>query len=264
MGIYVVTGGCKGIGEATVRKLRQEGNRVIVVDIAGGDIQADLGTCEGRDKVISEIHKMCPEGIDGLVSNAGIASTKPLSKVLSVNYFGAVAVMEGLFDLLKKRAGRCVVVSSASLAYGQREGCRFYVDNLLVNCADEERIGKLVDTFEPSQVDNAIYASTKIALVRWMKRTAPGWALSGVQLNSVAPGAVDTTIMDNVEDMGADPSATFAFPIPTLYREECLMTPESVADGIVMLVSENTSGICGAVLYCDGGTAAVLHMDKYF
>jgi NAD(P)-dependent dehydrogenase (short-subunit alcohol dehydrogenase family) len=107
MGIYAVTGGSKGIGEKTVEILRRNGHRVINIDISGGDIQADLGTREGRAGIIRELHEKCPGGLDGLVSNAGIAGLdrfKP-SYVLAVNYFGAVSLMEGVYDLLKMRKG---------------------------------------------------------------------------------------------------------------------------------------------------------------
>jgi NAD(P)-dependent dehydrogenase (short-subunit alcohol dehydrogenase family) len=70
MGIYAVTGGAKGIGEKTVGILRRNGHEVITIDIAGGDITADPGTREGRAKVIAELNTRCPEGLDGLVSEA--------------------------------------------------------------------------------------------------------------------------------------------------------------------------------------------------
>lgn len=264
MGVYIVTGGSKGIGEAAARQLREAGHTVVSIARRNSDLDADIGTPEGRERVIARVHELFPDGIDGLVSNAGIASAPRLSQVLSINYFGAVAVMEGLFDLLKKKGGRCVVVTSASLAYDMREGNRYFVDNLLVNCGDEERIGALVDSFDRTKVDNAIYGSTKSALVRWMRRSAPSWAMAGVHLNAVAPGAVDTTIMDGVEDMGGDPEVLMAFPIPTLYGRNCIMPSEDIAESIVYMVSERTHGVCGEVLYCDGGTAAVLHSEKYY
>jgi len=264
MGIYVVTGGSKGIGAATAEMLRRAGHQVVAIARKNSDLDADLGTPEGRERVITRLHEMFPDGIDGLVSNAGIASAKRLSQVTSINFFGAVAVMEGLFDLVEKKHGRICCVTSASLAYDMREGCKYYVDNLLVNCGDETRIGALVDTFDPKAVDNAVYGSTKSALVRWVRRTAPGWALKGVTLNALAPGAVDTSIMDGVEDMGCDPEVGMAFPIPTLYGQDRIMPSEHIAESIVYLVSQDTHGLCGEVLYCDGGCAAVLHSEKYY
>lgn len=269
MGIYVVTGGSLGIGRAVVEKLRANGHKVISTAISDSDLDADLGTFEGRKTVIDGIHKMCPEGIDGLVSNAGIAFAKPLSKVLSVNYFGAVAVMEGLFDLVQKKNGRVCCVTSASLAYGGREDNKYWVDNLLVNCGDEERIGALVNSFDIKAVDNAIYGSTKAALVRWVRRTAPGWAVKGITLNGLAPGAVDTSIMNDAKIdgevlMGGPQEELLAYVIPPLYSQGRIQPPAHIAESIAYLVSEDTHGLCGTILTCDGGTATVMHPEKYF
>ncbi len=266
MGVYVVTGGTRGIGASAADILEQKGHTVVRSASKKSDLDADLGTKEGRAQLIDGVHRLFPEGIDGLISNAGIASTRPISRVISVNYFGAVAVMQGLFDLLQKKNGRVCCVTSASLAYDMRDGdkSKFYVDNLLVNCEDEERIGKLVDTFDPVEVDNAIYGSTKIALARWIKRTAPGWAVKGVRLNGLAPGATATSIMDGVEDMGEDLDVIFAFPIPMYYGRKHFLVPEEVGKAVAYMVSEDIGGICGETLYCDGGCAAVLHADKYF
>ena len=269
MGTYVVTGGSHGIGAATVKKLMAQGHKVISTAIDSSDIDADLGTPEGRQLVIDTLHKICPDGIDGLVSNAGIAFSKKLSKVLSVNYFGAVAVMEGLFDLIQAKHGRVLAVTSASLAYGGREGSKYWVDNLLVNCGDEDRICKLADTFDPKQVHDALYRSTKSALVRWVRRTAPGWAVKGVTLNALAPGAVDTNIMsdatvDGQVLMGGPEEELMAYVIPPLYGQNRIQPPEHIAESIAYMVSPDTHGLCGEVLYCDGGTATVMHSEKYY
>ena len=123
MGTYVVTGGSLGIGASTVKKLRSQEHEVTSVSISNSDINADLGNTGDRLFVIDTLHKMCPNGIDGLVSNAGIASAKPLSKVLSVNYFGAVTIMEGLFDLIQKKSGRVYFFQSMTLHFSISYAC---------------------------------------------------------------------------------------------------------------------------------------------
>ncbi len=262
MGIYAVTGGSKGIGAKTIDILRGYGHDVINIDIEGGDINVDLATTEGRQKVIDQLHERCADGLDGFVSNAGIAAAKKLSTVLSVNYFGAVAVIEGVYDLLRLKKGRCVVTVSGSIAYIERG--KYYVDELLCNCEDEERIGRLVDTFDPALVVNAIYGSTKIALVRWVRRTAPSWAVRGVNLNAVAPGAVETTIMESVADKGKDMSILLGLAMPLVYNEQKMMEPLDIGHAIAFLVQPGAKGISGEVLYCDGGTSSLLDPEKIY
>jgi NAD(P)-dependent dehydrogenase (short-subunit alcohol dehydrogenase family) len=262
LGLYAVTGGSKGIGEATVGRLRAAGHEVLNVDISGGDINADIGTAKGRLKIISELHDRCPDGLDGLVSNAGIASSDKLSYVLSVNFFGAVAVTEGVYDLLKLKKGNCVMTVSGSIAYAVRG--KYYVDELLVNCGDEARIGALVDTFDPGEVDNAVYGSTKIALVRWIRRTAPAWAVQGVSLNGVAPGGVATTIMQGVKHMGANPKVFGGLVMPTIYREALMMAPAEIAAALAFMVQPDAKGCSGHIVYCDGGTSALINPEKFY
>ncbi len=260
MGVYVVTGGSKGIGQKTVELLKKSGEEVINVDIAGGDIDADIGTADGRKKIIDEIHARCPDGIDGLVSNAGIASHEKFSRVLSVNYFGAIEIMKGLFDLLEKKQGKCAVTVSGSVAYLPEN--KYRVDGLLVNCGDEERIGAFVDSFDPVAVDNAIYGSTKAALIQWIRRTAPSWAARGVNLNAVAPGGVRTSIMEGQKFMVPDPEFIGSVPSPTKYSNPGMMEPEEIASALTFLVGPGAGGICGEILYCDTGTTCMLRGNK--
>lgn len=261
MGIYAITGGSKGIGEQTVSILRRQGHEVINVDIAGGDICVNLGTKEGRAAAIRLLHMRCPEGLDGYISNAGIAGLdrfKP-SDVLSINYFGAVAVMEGVHDLLKMKKGNCAVTASGSIAYTERG--KYFVDRLLTDCGDEERICRFVNTWNQEVVGNDMYVSTKMALVRWVRRVAPSWAAGGVNVNAVAPGAVATTIME-----GTLPKTLvehgYYVPMPTLYGQDKIMDPREIAEALAFLALPGSKGISGAVLFCDSGTEAILRTEK--
>lgn len=263
MGIYAVTGGSSGIGEKTVDILRGHGHTVLNIDRNGGDINVDLGTKEGRAKAIRELHERCPEGLDGLVSNAGIAGLDRFQPayVLAVNYFGAVAVMEGVYDLLKLKKGNCAVTVSGSVAYTPRE--KYFVDALLVNCGDEDRIGRFVNTFDQEIVGNFMYVSTKLALIRWVRRTAPSWASHGVNLNAVAPGAVATAIME-----GTLPKTIvehgYYIPMPTLSGRMGIMMPEEIAEALAFFVQPGAKGCSGAILFCDTGTETILNMDKVY
>ena len=261
MGIYIVTGGTKGIGEQVVNVLSAKGHEVLNVDVDGGDINADLGTAEGRASAIAEVHKRCPDGLDGLVCNHGIASLprfKP-SYVLAVNYFGAVTVIEGLYDLLKMKGGNCVVTVSGSIATAKRG--KYFVDALLNNCGDDERIGRLVDAFPLDEGAGMMYVSSKIALANWVRRVSSSWATRGVNINALAPGAVATTVMDGSKSPG---DFIRIYPMPVLYGTEDFMDPVVVAQALAFLVLPEAKGICGEVLFCDAGAAAIIDPDKPF
>jgi len=262
MGIYVVTGGAKGIGFETVRILRDHGHEVLNVDRERGDINADLGTKEGRAKALAQLHGSFPDGLDGLVCNHGITGLPrhKASYVVSVNYFGAVEIMEGLFDLLKKKEGNCVATVSGAIAHVERG--KYFFDQLLTNCGDEERIGRLVDTFPLHDVfkdHSQVYLCTKYALANWVRRLAPSWAVQGVNLNAVAPGGSATTIM---EDFKAPNAEKYYFPMPVTFPKKRPLLPYEVAQALAFLVLPGAAGCSGAVLFCDGGHKAIVDPDK--
>src|SRR5271166_6300212 len=112
---YVVTGAASGIGAATTSYLRERGGRVIACDLRNADVVADLTTSEGRAELVDGVKGLSGGRIDAIVANAGGG---PPETLLSLNFFGAVATLQGLRPLLETSpAPRAVVVSSiASLS----------------------------------------------------------------------------------------------------------------------------------------------------
>ena len=109
---YVVTGAASGIGAATARYLRERGGRVIACDLHDADVIADLATSEGRAELVDGVTRLSGGKIDAIVANAGGG---PAETMLSLNFFGAVATLEGLRPLLKASpAPRAVMVSSVA------------------------------------------------------------------------------------------------------------------------------------------------------
>src|SRR5579859_3202786 len=107
---YVVTGAASGIGAATARRLRRQGGRVIACDLHDADVVADLATPEGRTALVEGVARVSGGRIDAIVANAGGG---PPETSLALNFFGAVATLEGLRPLLAASpAPRAVAVSS--------------------------------------------------------------------------------------------------------------------------------------------------------
>src|SRR5665648_770354 len=98
MRTVVVTGSASGIGKATKALLEARGDRVIGVDIRDADITVDLTTAEGRAALVDQVRALTGGRIDAIVANAGLAHSTPAT--IGVNYFGAVATLEGLRPLL--------------------------------------------------------------------------------------------------------------------------------------------------------------------
>ena len=108
-----VTGSASGIGAATAARLEKAGHRVIRVDWKGGDVIADLGTPAGRAAAVEGVRRAAGASLDGLVSGAGLGPYDEPRAIVRVNYFGAVAVLDGLRDLLARgREPAAVAISS--------------------------------------------------------------------------------------------------------------------------------------------------------
>ena len=260
MGVYAITGGSSGIGACTVSILKEKGHKVINIDLKGGDITANLATPEGRRDTINKLHEMCPDGLDGMICNAGVsADNGSVPLIISLNYFGAVTIAQGVFDLLEKKGGSCVVTSSNSIAQG---GARMDVVGLLNNQADEERILNLVKNLGATNA-HSFYAATKYALARWARRLAADWGAHGVRINVVAPGNVRTAMTDKLSP--AHRVAVQALPVPINYgTDDILMDPKDIANAIAFVASPEAHGINGVVLFVDGGTDALLNSEKVY
>ena len=260
MGIYAVTGGSSGIGAKTVEYLRAQGHLVYNIDIKNGDINADLSSKDGRAYIIERLHSLCTEGMDGIICCAGVSNgCGNLKLIVSINYFGAVEVAEGAFDLLEKRHGACVVVSSNTISQG---AARMDIVDLLNNQKDEDRVLRLVENMDVKTQAHAMYVATKYALARWMRRVSAHWASHGVRINAIAPGNVETAMTARLTPQ--ERVATMALPIPTLYGQDKLMDPSDIASSIVFLVSQQAHGLNGIILFCDGGTDALLNSEKVY
>jgi NAD(P)-dependent dehydrogenase (short-subunit alcohol dehydrogenase family) len=165
-----------------------------------------------------------------------------------VNYFGTVEVMEGLRPLLAP-GGAAVAISSNSTTV-QPDIPLELVDACLAG--ERERSARLADESGSLRA----YPATKIAVAHWVRRnaTTADWAGAGLRLNAIAPGMIDTPM---IAEMRAD--ATTApmldmLPIP-LGRPG---RPEEIATLASFLLSEDASFFCGSVVFCDGGSDALL------
>lgn len=263
MGVYAVTGGSSGIGAKTVALLQEQGHKVINIDLKNGDIEADLSKPEGRQQVISTLHALHPEGLDGIVCNAGVSGAcGNLSLILSLNFFGTISLIKGTYDLLKKKHGAFVVTSSNTISQG---AARMDIADLLNNNnEDEQRILNVVEGLDKTSltVGNSIYVASKYALARWVRRHAASYAANGVRINAVAPGNVNTAMTATLATNAR--MALDALPIPTKYGQETLMSPEEIAEVIVFLISDKARGVNGNIMFVDGGTDALLNTEKVY
>jgi NAD(P)-dependent dehydrogenase (short-subunit alcohol dehydrogenase family) len=246
-----VTGSASGMGAATAARLEKEGHRVIRVDWKGGDVVADLGTPAGRAAAVEGIRRAAGRALDGLVSGAGLGPYEEPKAIVRVNYFGAVAVLDGLRDLLARgRAPAAVAISSIGAVFEP-----MHVPGFAEAClaGDEARAQALTEGGD----GNSAYSNAKHALALAVRRRAAAWGQAGVRLNAVLPGKVATPMLAAIHRHEALGPMVAALPVP-LAREG---QPEDLAAAIVFLLSEGASYVHGTTLKVDGGADALVRPD---
>ena len=252
MKTFVVSGAASGIGAATAALLRTQGDRVITVDLHDADVVADLSTVEGRASAVTGVQELT-KVVHGLVPCAGIAGSTGADSalVVSVNFFGAVALVRGLQPQLAA-AGSAGVVLIASNSITAVPG---WPTSVAEACLAEDESAARAAATEVESV--MVYPATKAALAAWARRegvTEP-WIGHGIRINSVAPGVVATSM---TEKLRADPVfGPYVDAYPTAIGRPG--RPEEIAALIGFLLSDASSLLVGSVVFADGGTDAILH-----
>ena len=257
MRTVVVTGSASGMGAVTRARLEAAGDRVIGVDVRDAEVVADLGTPEGRARAVAEVAERAGGAIDGLVCWAGVAglSHLPGSLLVSVNHFGTVALLEGLRPLLAEAEAPAAVAVSSNSTTCQPGVALDVVEACLAG--DEAAAREAADAAGPLTT----YPATKLAIARWVRRHAPteAWAGAGITLNAVAPGAVETPMLQATREDPAIGRFVDEFPIPIGRKGR----PEELAGVVGFLLGPDARFLCGSVLFVDGGTDALLRADDF-
>ena len=241
--IAIVTGGSRGIGRAVVELLASWGAHVVVNYVSDADaaaatvnlaqshgvqamaIQADVSQLDHAERLVKETVEHFGR-VDFLICNAGIwvgAGVESISeelwdRTLDINLKGTWSVCRAAVPQMKQqRFGRIVIVSSTA---GQR-----------------------------GEANVSNYAASKGGQIAFTKSLASELGSFGINVNSVAPGWVETEM---TADVFADPAQRelIGQGIP-LGRAA---TPEEIAGPIVFLCSGWASHITGEVLNVNGGS----------
>ena len=255
---YVVTGAASGIGKALTEQLRAEGNTVYGVDLRDSDVTVDLTTDAGRSDLVEKVTELSGGTIDAVVAVAGLAA--PIPATAGVNYFGAIATLEGLRPLLAgSDAPRAAVVASLAALEPVDQPL---LDALLAN--DEPKALELATAIADAPTDtpsNAIYNSSKNAIALWVRHNAPTaeWAGAGIPLNAIAPGVIETPMIASILATEEGRAALAAgAPMPLNGPAAPASAPAAL---LAWLTSAQNTHVTGQIVFVDGGAEVLRRPD---
>ncbi len=255
MPVAAVTGSGSGIGAAVRARLEKEGFEVVGIDLKNAEIIADLSTSAGRADAIAAVLERCKGTLDRLVTCAGVPGTlKPSSRVASINYFGSVEILDGLLPALQRGvdpAAVAIVSNSAQMAPLDEHP---FVLALLDH--DETRAGRIVDEGNQGVI---AYMGSKHALGRAIRRRVRTWGSARVRLNGVAPGPVNTPLLQATIDDPQTGHMVKDLDLPIGRFGE----PEDIAATVSFLLGPESTWIHGSIIYVDGGNDAEIRPDRY-
>jgi 2-hydroxycyclohexanecarboxyl-CoA dehydrogenase len=239
----IVTGAASGIGLATAQRFAREGSNVAIWDLneegaqrAAAELQAsgvkalgsrvDVANRKSVDAAVEQFHAKIGQ-VNVLVNNAGITLFQPFmetteeqwDRVMLINLKSMLVCTQAVLpDMLAAKWGRIVNVSSSSAQSGSAR--------------------------------MTAYAASKGGVIGFTKSLAQELAATGITVNNVPPGFVDTPMLRNegVAGLGVSVDAVAArSPMGRAGR------PENMAAAIAFLASDDADYITGHTLNVNGG-----------
>ncbi len=246
--IALVTGARRGMGKAHALALAKQGAKIVVTDVDEKECQA----------VVEEIQA---NGGAATAFKLDVSSAKEVDRV-----FGEAVKQFGRLDILVNNAG--IFVPKSALEMTEEEWDRTLDINLRGQFLCAQRAAKEMAKNQWGRIINissvasgqvgvgiaggAHYTASKGGVIGMSETLAVEWAPLGITVNVVAPGAIDTPMVQAAQLPKEAMDAMVArIPLKRMGK------PEEVSAMVVFLASQEASYVTGAVFYVDGGWLAV-------
>lgn len=236
----LITGASGGIGKAIALRLASDGFDIAACYNSDNESALQLG---------KEFEKL---GVKHKLYKADVADYKQIENIFAdaAEFFGGVSVLvnnagvaqQKLFtDISEAEFDRICAVNFKSVY----NCCKFAVPHMV-----NQKEGKIINISSMWGVCGAscetVYSATKAAVIGFTKALAKELAPSNVQVNCVAPGAIETKMNAN---LSAEDKVAFANEIP-MGR---FGTPEEIAGVVAFLAGKDSAYVTAQVITADGG-----------
>lgn len=242
--VAIVTGGNSGVGWAVARRLAKQGARVVLADIddaqararsladePGGEglaVKTDVSDVTQVDALFDKCRSVCGR-LDYLVNCAGVdrvntvedATIEEWDWIVGVNLRGVFLCCRAALPLMRQTGGGAIVNVGSTFAF----------------------------TGNPK---SAIYSATKGGIHQLTKCMAVDHTAEGIRVNCVAPGPVDTPMLQKEVSEHADPEKMEAEMLRGLAIGR-VATPEEIASVVWFVLSDEASYMTGSIIVADGG-----------
>ncbi|MFX3635841.1 MAG: SDR family NAD(P)-dependent oxidoreductase [Candidatus Pristimantibacillus sp.] len=242
--VAVITGGASGIGREACLKFAKKGDRVVVADFneAGGQETVEMIVKAGGEAIFIKVDVSKQEEVDALIEKTVEEFGRIDVMFNNAGIGGAGPVLQQNMDLYH----RTIAINQHGVAYGimaaGRKMKELGIKGAIINTASVFGFLASYGTFA--------YHATKGAVIMMSKSAALELAPHGIRVIAIAPGAVDTPIIQGFKDQGMLES----MKAKVMGGE--LTKPEVVANSVYLLSLEEAEAINGSVVMVDQGFAS--------